>query len=358
MRHGYSRKHVRFKPGIAGSVGSLVAWLLILGSASLGEAHCPSFGGGIGIAGPVTTFSAQTLHTGKAALGVRVEYTDFDSLSQAELDRIAMDGRTGHSLKGALSYSLGGAYGLSDDLTVGGSLPYLERSGVQAVHYDADMGMSMQHDVGNAQGLGDLTVFAQYRVVRKLYEGIDLSLIAGLKTPTGETGLSSNGARVETEHQPGSGSWDPILGVALSKRVDRLSLNATGLYTRSTKGAQSTDLGDRAQLTLAAAYRFGGKAGYGDCDEIYEYFYPETRQHWLTDLVLELNGQWQDKMTVQGVRDDSTGGTVLYLSPGARLSFNGRYSISLSLGVPLYQQLNGDQSKVDYRVITGLGYAF
>jgi hypothetical protein len=322
------------------------------------EAHCPAFGGGIGIAGPITTFSAATLPEGKGVLGIRAEYTRFDPLAADELSRIAMDGQTGHSLKNQTVYSLGGAYGIGDDLTVGLSLPYLWRDGIEAVHFDQVMGMSMQHDIGESNGLGDLTLYGQYRLVRKLYEGIDLSLIAGLKTPTGATGNTSNNQRIETEHQPGSGSWDPIVGIALSKRIERLSLHASGLYTITTQGSQSTDLGNRAQASVAAAYRFGGKENHGECDDIYEYFYPESRDRWLGDLVLELNGQWQDKMRVSGISDASTGGTVLYLSPGARVSFDGKYSASLSAGVPVYQQLHGNQSEVDYRIVAGVAVAF
>jgi len=322
------------------------------------QAHCPAFGGGIGIAGPITTFSAATLPEGKGVLGIRTEFTHFDALSAEELNRVAMDGQTGHSMKNQLVYSLGGAYGIGDDLTVGLSLPYLQRDRIKAVHFDQDMGMSMQHDIGSSNGLGDLTLFTEYRLVRKLYEGIDVSLIAGLKTPTGATGNTSNNERIGTEHQPGSGSWDPIAGVALSKRLERLTFHASGLYTVTTDGAQSTDLGNRAQASVAAAYRFGGKENYGECDEIYEYFYPESRTHWLGDLVLELNGQWQDRMKVRGVSDASTGGTVLYLSPGARVSFNGKYSGSLSVGIPVYQDLHGNQSEVDYRIVAGLAVAF
>jgi hypothetical protein len=330
----------------------------VLCSANDARAHCPAFGGGIGIAGPITTFAAATLPEGKGVLGIRTEYTHFDALSQDALNRIVMDGQTGHSMKNQLIYSLGGAYGIGDDLTVGLSIPYVQRDGIAAVHFDQDMGMSMQHDIGSSNGLGDLTLFAQYRVVRKLYEGIDVSLIAGLKTPTGATGNTSNSVRIETEHQPGSGSWDPIAGITFSKRIDRLSLHATGLYTVTTDGAQATDLGNRGQASVAAAYRFGGKENYGECDEMYEYFYPESRTHWLGDLVLELNGQWQDRMKVNGITDASTGGTVLYLSPGARVSFDNKYSASLSVGIPVYQDLHGNQSEVDYRIVAGLAVAF
>lgn len=337
---------------------AVVTLVVVVFSNSIAHAHCPVFGGGLGIAGPVTAFSAPTLPQGKWSVGLRTEYVSYDQLSATELDRSAMEGQTAHAMKSQLVYSLCGAYGITDDLTVGLSLPYVQRDGIEAVHFDNAMGMMMVHDVGDSNGIGDLTVFAQYRFVRKLYEGIDASLLAGLKTPTGVTDNTSGGQRIGTEHQPGSGSWDPFVGLALSKRFERFSLHAGGAYTVASKGTRDTNLGDRAQANLAVAYRFGGKADYGECDQVYEYFYPDSRSRWLADLVLELNGQWQDKAVVSGVRDDSWGGTLLYLSPGARVIFDNRYSASVSVGVPVYQHLNGNQSKADYRVIAGFALGF
>ncbi|MBJ6727989.1 hypothetical protein [Geomesophilobacter sediminis] len=343
---------------LTGLLRGIVAAGVFFGSATTVRAHCPTFGGGIGIAGPVTTFSAATLPAGKAAVGLRVEISEFGTLPSADLDQAAMDGKTAHSMREQQFYSVGGAYGVTDDLTVGASLPYVLRDGIQAVHFDPAMQMSMRHDIGRSDGLGDLTLFGEYRLVRRLYEGFELSLIGGLKAPTGATGNSSAGATIATLHQPGSGSWDPLGGIALSQQLDRLSLHATGLYVLATRGAQATNLGDRAQGTLAGAYRFGGKDNYGDCDEVYEYFYPESRQRWLGDLVLELNANWQDKETVAGRRDDSSGGVTLFLSPGGRLTYDGKYSASVSVGVPVYQDLNGSQSKTDYRVIASVAVAF
>ena len=60
--------------------------------------------------------------------------------------------------------------------------------------------------------------------------------------------MSSDGERLETEHQPGTGSWDPLVGFAASKRWGPVSLDGNALYQFSTKGAQDTELGDRLSL--------------------------------------------------------------------------------------------------------------
>ena len=261
-------------------------------------------------------------------------------------------------MKRQIVYSLGGVYGLTDNLTVGFQLPYVLREGIEAVHIHADMGMSMLHDIGGSDGIGDAVLFGEYRFLRKVYEGIDVSLLGGLKTPTGYTGNTSGNVRIETEHQPGSGSWDPLLGIAISKRSGRLSLHANVLYTLATTGSQDTNLGDRLLYNATAAWRVGGKENYGDCDEIYEYFYPESRERWLFDLVMELNGEQREKVAVSGVTDNSTGRDLLYVTPGVRVTFDNRYSAFLSGGVPVYQNLNGNQSKADFRLVGGLAVGF
>jgi hypothetical protein len=48
--------------------------------------------------------------------------------------------------------------------------------------------------------------------------GLQASLLTGIKTPTGETGeRDDQGELFEAEFQPGSGSWNPMLGLALSQ---------------------------------------------------------------------------------------------------------------------------------------------
>ena len=56
---------------------------------------------------------------------------------------------------------------------------------------------------------------ARYQLAHGHTEGWFVALLAGIKVPTGsthETDLS--GARLETKHQPGTGSWDPLFGLA------------------------------------------------------------------------------------------------------------------------------------------------
>ena len=84
-------------------------------------------------------------------------------------------------------------------------------------------------------------------------------LLTGIKTPTGETGERDEQDELfEAEFQPGSGSWDPMLGLALSQAQGRWSVDGNVLYTMATEGTQHTDLGDRFHYNGAVTFRLKG----------------------------------------------------------------------------------------------------
>ncbi len=163
---------------------------------------------------------------------------------------------------------------------------------------------------------------------------------SGLKAPTGVTDdRDTSGERFETEHQPGSGSWDTLAGLALSRRIDSVSLHANILYIFATKGALDTDLGDGFHYNAAASYRMTG-------------------MNTALDLVLELNGEWKEKQTIAGSKDNDSGGNILYLAPGLRISPAQKWTAYFSVGLPIVQDLNGIQNDIDYKVLGGVGTSF
>ena len=75
------------------------------------------------------------------------------------------------------------------------------------------------------------------------------------------------------------------------------------------------------------------------------------------DLVLELNGEWHAHQTIAGVRDENSGGNVVYLSPGLRLSWD-KWSGFASVGIPVVNHVNGVQAEPDWRLLTGVAVNF
>ena len=189
---------------------------------------------------------------------------------------------------------------------------------------------------------------------------------SGIKTPTGETGEQDDqGELFEAEFQPGTGSWDPMVGLALTRAQGRWSVDANALYTIATEGTQHTDLGDRLHYNGAVTYRLKGVdaevshvvAPHSHNGESHHHQHVSSRTGLVIDAVLELNGEWQDKQNENGETDPNSGGNVVFLSPGVRLASN-NWSGFATVGIPIINDLNGLQSEPTYRLFGGVLVGF
>jgi hypothetical protein len=181
---------------------------------------------------------------------------------------------------------------------------------------------------------------------------LDLSVNFGLKFPTGETNdKDSNGVKFETEFQPGSGSWDYVVGVAVSKRAGSFSYHSNILYNKTNEGSQATEIGDSLSYNAAVSYRFN--------HNLHDHHHDAEHSHgdiqW--DLMLELNGEKRGKNKLSGNSEQHTGGNTIFLSPGFRVS-SGKFGGFLSVSIPLVQHQNGEQADIDNRIVSGITYVF
>lgn len=365
-----------------------LASAVLVATASAALAHHPSGVTSSGTSGPIITIPGTTLDAGSIAVWLAFEFTSFDELSDAVLERGAANEEHVHSLSSIESPSAGLAYGFTDRLMVSLQLPYVIRTGIrEAEHHHSDAstehhsGSEDEHggtehgippaeseviDRGNSEGIGDLSVLGQYRFYGPT-SGPQLSVLLGVKTPTGATDeRDDEGALFETEFQPGSGSWDGIFGLAGTQSRGRWSFDGNVLYILATEGAQQTDLGDRLQYNGSVSYRIlGGSYGYEDA-ETHEHHHRESHPHahavngkrgLAIDVALELNGEWQAKQNIAGETDPNSGGNVMFLSPGFRFTSSGWSGFAL-IGLPIVNDLNGVQSEPEYRLLGGFTAAF
>ena len=304
-----------------------------------------------GAAGAIMTTPGATLPKGKFVVGVSVQSIEIDDISDAKLEAAGAADEDVHSVDSFLSVHANFAYGLMDNLTVGLSMPYVDRSNIREAH--SDMGVGEAELAGDSEGIGDMTLFGQYRFFYN--ETHDAAILAGLKTPSGVTGVREiEGGEFESEQQPGSGSWDPFIGLAYNNSWGKIGFSGNFLYTFVTEGSQETDLGDIFNYNLALAYRTTIPQGGHDHHEhehqgnIIDYI----------DLVVELNGDSRQRVNIAGNSEENTGGHTLYLSPGIRVGLGHSVSLYTSVGIPIVNELNGLQSEPDYRVIGGVSVTF
>jgi hypothetical protein len=338
-------------PNLVRHSTGVIALLASLGLTAAASADHASVGLGGGAGSPIYTESAITLPAGRWSTSLRSEYNNFSRIANPQL----ADSER-HSVDILSSTALGLSYGVTDDLTLGLRLPYIERQNVrEADHHVYDHGHGAHHhtdrilDLGDPEGLGDATLFGEYRFLRSADQQTHLAALFGVKLPTGATHRKSSGERLETEFQPGSGSTDGLLGVAATHLSGAISYDASLLYSLVTTGAQHTDMGDVLGYNLAASYRLGGERPANP--------YDLTQPHaW--DLILELNGEHRERVQIHGQREENSGGNIVYLSPGVRYLNKTGWGLALSLGVPVAENLNGTQADPDYRVLSSLNVAF
>lgn len=304
-----------------------------------------------GAAGAIMTVPGATLPKGDVVIGAVVQLIRMHEISDAELEVLGAADEDVHSTGSLLSPSINIAYGITDDLTVGASLPYVERNDIRAAHNNA--GVGEVEFAGDSSGVSDLTLFGQYRFFQN--DTVDIAVIAGIKIPTGDSNeREAEGELFETEHQPGSGSWDPFAGIAFNRKFERAGISANVLYTFTTEGDQQTELGDIFNYNFALSYRAISPEDGHDHHQ---------HQHALNildyvDLALELNGDVREQTEISGEEEDHSGGHTLYLSPGIRVGLGHRWSVYTSFGLPIINDYHGWQSEPDYRIIGGLSITF
>ena len=337
----------------------LGALLALCATPALADHMGPS---GVGSGGGMIVFSPDTLDGGHWAAGFRLTYTRPDQRSDALLAALASEHIHAHNTDYNLHASLGLAYGVSHHLTVSAELPYVRRDDLrEGTHeHDGETATNGVEQLGTVAGIGDVNLLAKYRLTEG--DGVGFALIGGVKLPTGSTHRRSpDGERLETEHQPGTGSWDPIAGASASARIGGVQLTASGLYQFATRGAQQTRLGDRFQGGIALSHRFGSAepAHHHDADEGEHHHHDEAEQrHDSWDGFVELAGEWEGRQRVGGEIEEASGGKWLWVAPGLRYNSASGWSAGAAVALPVWQRIRASHPDNRYRLMLSLGRAF
>jgi hypothetical protein len=311
-------------------------------------------GSGLSRSGPVVTIDTGTLPAGTAAGSLSATYTDPHAYSDAELIALAGDHVHAHTTDYNLVTNATLAYGVTGHFTLAARVPYVRRDDLRAGSHSHTGGVATNsvEELGSVSGIGDLTLLGQYLFAHDHHKGWGVAAIGGVKLPTGSTHRRApDGERLETEHQPGTGSWDPIVGLAASKAWGPVSLHGSALWQISTEGSQETELGNRLNLDTALVYAFGahGHDGHGGM--------ADHRQGGLAAMI-EANYEREGKQRIAGVTEDESGAETIYLSPGLRYIGAGGWSAAVSAGIPVWQDVGPSHPDTALRLIAQVGSRF
>lgn len=328
----------------------LVFWLLFgtAGGDALGNPapvrrdHGPGTSGG-GIA----TQSGETLRPGAFALSVRLDYTQFERLSSADIQEktFKVDDEHAHfdAVRWSLLETVELSYGAAEGFQVSYAFGYYKANDVREGHLHSD-GSYGFHELGDVSGMTDHRISAKLR----LFSGPEghFSLFSGIKLPFGDDDeVGEDGTRnepLEPSLQPGSGAFDAMLGVAYSRWLnENVTLDTSLQYTRRTE-EDDFKIGDLALFGAALAYRFTENVQT----------FPQL------SVFLETNVRFLFRNREGAHEVENSGGTVLFVSPGIRVGLSERATLTLSPQFPVLQDLNDEQQETLFKVSMGLTFTF
>ena len=286
------------------------------------------------------TISPRTLHEGDVSLDAGMRFQESETFSRARLEEETLAGHDAHSADWFLELSVGASYGMTDHLTLSASVPYVVIHGFIAGEENGTPPPDVLFSEADAiKGLGDASLLAKYSL---LGDPVELAMLAGVKIPTGSTRRKDDDGEVlEPDHQPGSGSWDALFGVAAGKQFERLWLGASLLVRITPEGRHEFKPGNTVQAAVKAEYQL---TELGTFPRIYGF--------------LELAGDVIAKDRVNGVSNDDTGGVILSMAPGVKARLDDHVSGALSFPTPFYQGLHGFQHEERFGVLFGVSYDF
>ncbi|WP_275288879.1 transporter [Halomonas elongata] len=220
-------------------------------------------------------------------------------------------------------------YGLTSDIALFGAIPYLDKT--------LDGGRRER----SGQGFGDVRLFARYTAFKDNAPGrtFRIAPFFGVETPTGDDDERDRFGRLPQPLQSGSGSWDPFGGVILTYQTLAYQLDAQVAYQANTE-ANGFEFGDKVRLDGAFQYRLWPRELGGGLPA---FLYG----------ALEANLIHHGKNEVNGIKDDHSGGTQLFLSPGLQY-VTSRWVIEGTVQLPVAQDLNGTALEDD--VVTRIGF--
>src|SRR5262249_47327766 len=144
----------------------------------------------------------------------------------------------------------------------------------------------------------------------------------------------SNGERLSPTDQPGTGRFGMPLGIAYSRFLTpKLTIDASLLYTTRFE-KDFFKVGNRLDAGIALAYRL--------TDSIQSF--PQY------SLFAELNNVYLYRDYTSGSYDPNSGSCTLYISPGFRIRFTNDTAFTIAPSIPLYQHVNGDQGRVEFKL--------
>lgn len=262
-------------------------------------------------------------------------YTDFRNINQ-NLEPITDVTDEEAPLTSMFIQSLGIRYGITKSITVSALLPYV----------------FLNTDTGNDSGFGDLDVLGTFNVFNK--NNFSIALQAGMELPTG---IQKDANFDNTTVVVGSGSFDPMAGIMMSKRWDKIMLQGNALYKHTTNGFQGNYYGSIAVQNASLSYRLIGAHGFCPSSLEIEGGKVQKVSYLVWNVSAGYYGEWLDMLEEDGEVDHDSGYYMGFATIGNNIRYK-EWSFPLTLSLPVIQNMNGEQNTGGFRLRLGIIKSF
>lgn len=311
-------------------------WCLLL-SLLMYSAHsqnCSCGSGNIGaFASNTGDDNINNLLKNTVVMDVMYDYRTFTPFTNKELEKMFSHNSDVIGVSNAWILPLKLTYGFNEKLSVSIIQPYISISTIVNQKLGEDGYNSFYSS--NTNSFADLSVLSNYLIVKK--NGIKLSAMIGIELPTGK--LPKDQAVIIT----GSGSFDPILGLNVSKNWKRYSLKGNLAYKYTTNNTSGMDYGDFLNHQITFVYQLNqtkADSTNTGCSVSKKPTY---------SLGGSLIGENLHPISSNNVEIKNTGYYRHFASLNAAISFKQRYVISAAFDLPIIQNNYGTQNAASYR---------
>lgn len=218
---------------------------------------------------------------------------------------------------------------LTGDVTVFAEIPYVVRRSLEIEEHDI-LGSKQK-----SEGMGDLHLMGDYRFWKD--DKQSLSAVGGIKFPTGQTEeKNSIGTLFEPELQPGTGSYDYILGGIYKVQNSRMSFTGNLVYVFNNEGDHDFEFGDVLTTSFYA-----------------DYLMNPGSEHFKTRVGADLVYQLARKQKDDGEKVSDSGGQTVLLGPVIKVDVNTHVAFFSSVLFPVSQNWGGVHQELDFEWTVG-----
>lgn len=267
-------------------------------------------------------------------VGINYDYNNLNTLN-AGADELDDDSR--QRITNSILFALG--YSFTDRLSMETLFTWVNQS--------RTIRQFGNEDFTETSGIGDAVFLLKYAFPEVLGRATVFNIGLGIKAPLGKSDLrSSQGIQLTADLQPGSGAWDELAWLSISKGFGfRPAATFSSSFTYRLTGKNKSYLND------TSTYEFGNvvQANVGYTDEFLLFNVILN-----PGLVVKYRNSRPDK--IEGSDIPNTGGEWIFLRPELLLQLSPQIGIISRVEVPLYSYVDGTQLTPTLRFTAGMSF--